>query len=673
VLAAGCRTPPWELGDSGSPRDLGVADLAVRDLAVRDLAVRDFAVRDLAVRDLAVRDLAVRDLTTFDLAGADLRRPPGEVCVSNNDSTIEAFDALQDGDGPPLRSFGRLTKLDYPVAVAVDAVHDEIVVANLSTRAITVYGRAASGVIAPLRRIAGPATGLNPPMGVGAPYGIAVDPTNNEIWVSVADWLLVFARTADGNVAPLRTFSVGPLDGGIDFRSTPSIAVDAVHDEIVLASFGFFVGVYSRTATSGAAPLRVLWDRSTPLYEAAGVAVDPVHDEILVAGSSGGRGIVAAYSRTANGDSTPLRTFSGSSLGQKIALDLAHDEILSLGGTAITVYPRTAVGSVAPSRTLSGLGTSSYELSMAVDATHGEIVVSDPTQNRVAVYARAATGNAAPLRILTAGQLSGVQTPYGIAYDPAHDEILVSNFLEYSVTAYPRSANGDVRPLRRFTANVGIFQGLAFDPAHDEIFLTTFGYAQDGSTQSGIAVFPRTANGAVTPSRTISGAALKNSRAYGVAVDTVHDEVVIASWANPGLVAVYPRAADGQLAPLRKISGSATGISQPSAVAVDSVNDEIVVAGYSGVAIHARTADGNATPLRTIVWSGLHPSGLALDVAHDEIFTVNDAVSGGGVKVFSRTASGMVAPLRTIAGPATRIWQDPGSSSWQPAQITLCN
>src|SRR5256885_8776080 len=68
-------------------------------------------------------------------------------CVANDDDTIEVFDPLQDGDGPPLRRFGRITGLAGPASVAVDAVHDELYAANLSGT-ITVYGRTWTGGVA---------------------------------------------------------------------------------------------------------------------------------------------------------------------------------------------------------------------------------------------------------------------------------------------------------------------------------------------------------------------------------------------------------------------------------------------------------------------------------------------------------------------------------------------
>ncbi len=88
--------------------------------------------------------------------------------------------------------------------------------------------------------------------------------------------------------------------------------------------------------------------------------------------------------------------------------------------------------------------------------------------------------------------------------------------------------------------------------------------------------------------------------------------------------------------------------------------------------VHARTATGDAIPLRTISNAGLHVTGLALDQARDGIFTINDA-QHAGIMVFSRAASGTVPAQRTIAGPATFLYADPTIDFYSPALITICH
>jgi hypothetical protein len=80
---------------------------------------------------------------------------------------------------------------------------DELFVANTGANAITVYGRTASGNVAPLRTLIGGATGLNQPISVVA------DTVNNEL--VVGNWgnnsITVYSLAATGNTAPIRTLA----------------------------------------------------------------------------------------------------------------------------------------------------------------------------------------------------------------------------------------------------------------------------------------------------------------------------------------------------------------------------------------------------------------------------------------------------------------------------------
>lgn len=59
---------------------------------------------------------------------------------------------------------------------------------------------------------------------------------------------LVFSRTANGNVAPLRSFGLGGS----------GIAVDTANNEVFKVDSTNSISVYSRTATSSSTPLRTL-------------------------------------------------------------------------------------------------------------------------------------------------------------------------------------------------------------------------------------------------------------------------------------------------------------------------------------------------------------------------------------------------------------------------------
>jgi DNA-binding beta-propeller fold protein YncE len=77
----------------------------------------------------------------------------------------------------PLRRLrGPKTRLNLPLGVYVDTARDEIYVANDGDDSVLVFERTTSGDVAPARVIAGPATGLQ------NPAGVFVDAKNDEIW-----------------------------------------------------------------------------------------------------------------------------------------------------------------------------------------------------------------------------------------------------------------------------------------------------------------------------------------------------------------------------------------------------------------------------------------------------------------------------------------------------------
>jgi len=101
------------------------------------------------------------------------------------------------GDAPPARIIqGPKTMLIAADNVAVDPVHKELFTASFPTDSIFVYPSEANGDVAPSRIIHGPHTQLDRPIRVEA------DGVNNVIAVITDHSLVVFDRTANGDAAP---------------------------------------------------------------------------------------------------------------------------------------------------------------------------------------------------------------------------------------------------------------------------------------------------------------------------------------------------------------------------------------------------------------------------------------------------------------------------------------
>jgi len=284
---------------------------------------------------------------------------------------------------------------------------EELVVPNANANSVTVYARTASGNVAPLRTLSGTATEL------GGPVGAALDLVHDELVVANLSnsSVTVYARTASGNIAPLRRL---PQASGVNFPQ--GVALDLVHDELVVANSGNnSVTVHARTASGVTPILRGIQGGTTGLNTPIGVALDLVHDELVVANFGGNA--VTVYARTANGNITPLRSLSGTATGlngpKGVALDLVNDELLvaNSGDNSVRVYARTASGNTAPLRALSGTATGvNFPAGLALDLVHDELLVGNINANSVTVYARTASGDTAPLRTL-AGASTGLNAP----------------------------------------------------------------------------------------------------------------------------------------------------------------------------------------------------------------------------------------------------------------------
>jgi DNA-binding beta-propeller fold protein YncE len=145
--------------------------------------------------------------------GGSTSYKPGSGKFEPPSITIYSKDA--EGDTPPLRKIaGPKTGLNWPAGITVDEERGEIYVANDMNHSIDVFKVTDSGDVAPSRVIAGPKTGIK------NPTGVALDFKNKQLWVANMGnhAATVFPMTASGNVAPLRTIRGGP-------KSEPSLMI----------------------------------------------------------------------------------------------------------------------------------------------------------------------------------------------------------------------------------------------------------------------------------------------------------------------------------------------------------------------------------------------------------------------------------------------------------------
>jgi hypothetical protein len=143
--------------------------------------------------------------------------------------------------------------------IAIDTVHDEIVVPNPFAQALLFFRGGAEGNEKPLRIIQGPKTLLGGDMDTD---NVSIDNINNEVYVTQesADTILVFNNRDSGDVAPVRILH-GPKT---DMRFPRRVTVDPVSNVMaVVASKGIMI--YPRTANGDVSPSCVIAGPKTGL------------------------------------------------------------------------------------------------------------------------------------------------------------------------------------------------------------------------------------------------------------------------------------------------------------------------------------------------------------------------------------------------------------------------
>ena len=232
---------------------------------------------------------------------------------------------------------GQATKLGRSVHnIRYDPVHDEIIGAHPVAQAILIYRGGADGNEAPIRTILGPKTQLWDPDFVG------VDGVHNEIYVSSGERVLVFDQQANGDVAPLRIIE-GPDTMLGRMRGAPQVVPEL---NLMVVAAGNIPGkpgngkllIFNRTDNGNVKPMRVISLGPRAGYFGGDFVVSP-KGFILIPGGGGGEGgeggqansVIKIWSVYDNGDVPPRFIFGGpkSQLsGNNVALNPKLKEII---------------------------------------------------------------------------------------------------------------------------------------------------------------------------------------------------------------------------------------------------------------------------------------------------------------------------------------------------------
>jgi DNA-binding beta-propeller fold protein YncE len=344
---------------------------------------------------------------------------------------------------------------------------------------------------------------------------------------------------------------------------------------------------------------------------------------------------------------------------------------------------------------------------VAVDPVRDEIVLQDENLFQIHVYDRtaASSGEAAisePKRIIE-GRDTGIEFNCGLYVDPRNADIYsVANDTSDTLLIFGHDATGNARPKRTLHTPHGTY-AIAVDEANGEMFLTV-------EHDNAIVVFRKDAKDEDKPLRLIQGDRTGLADPHGIALDTARGLIFVANhgsthrtradlgsqpeipnwpltrgYAVPGSgtleppsIAVYARTARGDASPLRVIGGPSTQLNWPAQMFFDQAHGELFVAndGDHSVLVFSAAATGNVAPVRVIKGrrTGLaNPTGVWVDTTHDEVVVSN--MGNHSATVYARKAAGDAAPLRAIraapAGKTALAIGNPGAVAYDSTRDEL--
>ncbi|MBI3935059.1 MAG: hypothetical protein HY316_10245 [Acidobacteria bacterium] len=330
-------------------------------------------------------------------------------------------------------------------SVAVDLANNEVVMTDENLHSLVVYDRLtntppSATMSEPKRRIMGEKSRVN------YPCGVYVDPKTGDTYIipnDTADEMLVFARGADGNVPAQRKLN-SP-------HGTYAIAVDEAAEEMFFTiQHDSAISVFRKMAAGDEAPIRLLQGGRTRLADPHGIAVDNKNNLMYVTNWGSWHQV----------DPAAIKLPSTGFLGPWLDRDKKGKANWPLGlnysvpgsgksfPPSITVYSKTAKGDTPPLRVIEGPKTQmNWPSGIAVDPERDELYVANDIGDSILVFKASASGDVAPIRVLK-GPKTLIKNPTGVFLDTKNNELWVSNFGNRTATVYKPTASGDTSPLR---------------------------------------------------------------------------------------------------------------------------------------------------------------------------------------------------------------------------------
>jgi hypothetical protein len=240
------------------------------------------------------------------------------IYAANYHNYLTVYAAGSNGNVPPISTILTPPSGDVmfnPSGIGLDSTGN-IYASAYSSDSLSVYSPGSSGMPTPIQYIHGTNTGILQPTSLAASASGKMYVTNGPK-MSVT----VYAAGSTGNAAPIQT--IAGSNTGIALAN--AVALDSKGKIYVSSSqpgspAGCCVDVFAKNANGNVAPLQSINGSNTQIDKPFGIAVDS-NDNIYV--SEGGTNSITVYAKGANGNVAPIRVVSGSKTLLNVPTDLA--------------------------------------------------------------------------------------------------------------------------------------------------------------------------------------------------------------------------------------------------------------------------------------------------------------------------------------------------------------
>lgn len=278
----------------------------------------------------------------------------------------------------------------------------------------------------------------------------------------------------------------------------------------------------------------------------------------------------------------------------------------------VVVFRQSDNGDVAPVGEIDGSGAGALTFSGVTIGPGGDILVTDPVDNKVVAYAKSANGPASPLYTITCAGFDG---PSSAGFD-LRGNLYVTNSGRppFSISIMPAAASGCVSAYQQIVgAHTGLYnpQGIHAAPA-GRLFVL--------NNRDSVTEYAPGTTGDIGWTHKIHGpdTKLETNSECGNAIFVSGDGTIYVANAGGNSITEYALDANGDAAPIHGIAGPMTGLHAPRAITVNAAGEVFVAnSGNNSITVYAPGAYGDVAPERTIAGPQTQLSGFLSGIARD--------------------------------------------------------